>query len=128
MMKTNKLVGVLLAGSLTVLLLLTVASYLLFTPAVAASTLAGGAVAIINLLWQKRALGSMLNLTPAERPAASALVRFIIRISLTALALYFIITSHWFSLWGLLAGLSVTVLCLFGLTIYVAIQTKENES
>lgn len=128
MMKTDRLVFYLISASVTLMALLTAACYLLATPAAAISALAGGMVAIVNLLWQQRALGALLNLPPSDRPALSAVVRFTIRISLTALVLYLIVTSRWFSVWGLLAGLSVTVLCLFGLTIYVAIQTKENES
>lgn len=124
----DRIPSFLVIASLTLLLVVTLTGYLLFSPAVALSSLAGGTVAIVNLLWQRRALGALLTLTPAERPMASAMLRFMIRISLTALILLLIITSRWFSLWGLLAGLSVTVLCLFGLTIYLAIQTKENES
>lgn len=127
-MKTDNLATLLIGGSLILLALLAGISFFAFSTAVAVSATAGGVIAIINLLWQRRTLGSLLTLTPAERPVASAMVRFLIRISLTALALYLIITSRWFSVWGLLAGLSVTVFCLFGLTLYVAIQTKENES
>lgn len=127
-MKTDNLATLLIAGSLVLLLLLAGISFAVFSRPVAVSATVGGVIAIVNLLWQRRALGSLLTLTPAERPVASAMVRFLIRISLTAVALYLIITSRWFSVWGLLAGLSVTVLCLFGLTLYVAIQTKENES
>lgn len=127
-MKTGQLDTLLLVGSLVLLLILACGSFLLFDEAFATSAVTGGAIAIINLFWQKRALKSLLVLSPSERPATSAFVRFIIRISLTALALYLIITSRWFSVSGLLAGLSVTVVCLFGLTIYVAIQTKESKS
>lgn len=128
MMKTDSVVTFLVTGSLALLAVITLASYLLFSAPVAFSALAGGAVAIVNLLWQRRSLGILLALTPADRPVASAMIRLMIRLSLTALILYMVVTSRWFSLWGLLAGLSVTVLCLFGLTLYLAIQTKENES
>ena len=127
-MKTDSVVTFLVTGSLALLAVITLVSYLLFSTPVALSALAGGAVAIVNLLWQRRSLGILLALTPADRPVASAMIRLMIRLSLTALILYLVVTSRWFSLWGLLAGLSVTVLCLFGLTLYLAIQTKENES
>lgn len=127
-MKTDSVVTFLVTGSLALLAVITLVSYLLFSTPVALSALAGGAVAIVNLLWQRRSLGILLALTPADRPVASAMIRLMIRLSLTALILYLVVTSRWFSLWGLLAGLSVTVLCLFGLTLYLAIHTKENES
>lgn len=113
-------------GSLIILAVVTVSCFLFFSKAAAASSLAGGLIAVVNILWQRRSLGALLKLTPHDRPMFSAFVRFTIRISITAVVLYLIIISPWFSLWGLLAGLSVTVVCLFGLTLYVVIPSKER--
>lgn len=126
--REERLPRYLLAGSILILLIIAAVSVLFFSASVATSASAGGMIAIINLLWQRRSLGALLQLTPQDRPMLAALVRFIIRISLTAVVLYLVITSSWFSLWGLLAGLSVTVVCLFGLTLYVAISSKETSS
>lgn len=126
--REERLPGYLLVGSVACLLVIALVCFLFFSASVTASACAGGMIAIINLLWQRRSLGVLLQLTPQDRPMLSALVRFIIRISLTAVVLYGVITSAWFSLWGLLAGLSVTVVCLFGLTMYVAIPSKETSS
>lgn len=116
----------LLVSSLLTLLFIVGICVLLFTSSVALSAFAGGVVAIVNLLWQRKALSALLQLTPVDRPMLSALIRFFIRLSLTAVALYLIITAKWFSLWGLLAGLSAPVICLFGLTFYIALASKEN--
>lgn len=113
-------------GSLIILAVVTTTCFLFFSNATAVSSLVGGIIAVVNMLWQRRSLGALLKLTPHDRPMFSAFVRFILRMSLSAVALYLIIVSPWFSLWGLLAGLSVTVLCLFGLTLYVVIPSKER--
>jgi hypothetical protein len=124
--REERLPGYLVIGSLLILLVLAVVTGLFFSLSALFSALAGGGVAIVNLLWQRRALGALLQLTPLDRPMLSALVRFVIRISLTAVVLYLIVISPWFSIWGLLAGLSTTVICLFGLALYVAIPSKET--
>lgn len=124
----ERLPGYLLIGSLLILIVLATVTHLFFSMSATLSALAGGSIAIINLLWQRVALGALMQLTPLDRPMLSALVRFVIRMSLTAAVLYLIIMSPWFSIWGLLAGLSVTVICLFGLALYVAIPSKETSS
>jgi hypothetical protein len=116
----------LFVSSLLTLLFIVGVSVLLFTSSIALSAFTGGLVAIANLLWQRKALGALLQLTPLDRPLLATLIRFFIRLSLTAVALYLIITAKWFSLWGLLAGLSAPVICLLGLTFYIAIASKET--
>ena len=63
-------------------------------------------------------LQRILGLMPA-RPNLYAQLRFVLRIAVTGLVLYVIITSGWFSLAGLLAGLSVIVANIITLSIYV---------
>jgi hypothetical protein len=49
-------------------------------------------------------------------------MRFIARLTLMGVALYFLITSGWFSLAGLLAGLSVIVVNIIAISLYSAVR------
>jgi hypothetical protein len=52
-----------------------------------------------------------------------AQLRFVARFAATGLVLYVIITSGWFSLAGLLVGLSVIVVNIIALSLYSALRT-----
>jgi hypothetical protein len=77
-----------------------------------AGVLLGGAVAFINFVWLKR---SMLALTSAvaagaQTPPNTALVlRFFLRYALLAVVAYVIINSSAVSVYGLIAGLLLSV-------------------
>jgi len=83
--------------------------------------LAGGCIAIANFFWIRNVLQRILGQLPA-RPAAYAQIRFIGRLSITGLILYFIITSGLFSLAGLFVGLSVIVINIIALSLYSALR------
>jgi hypothetical protein len=78
----------------------------------ASGVLLGGAVALVNFMWLKR---SMLALTSAvaggaQTPANTALVmRFFLRYALLAIVGYVIINSSAVSVYGLIAGLLLSV-------------------
>ena len=84
--------------------------------------MAGGVIAVINFIWIRNVLQRLLGLLPSK-PNLYAQLRFIARISVTGAVLYFIITSGWFSLAGLLVGLSVIVANIIALSLYCALRT-----
>lgn len=117
----DNLFGVIIKGSLGLLLLLTVAGCLLFSNKTGLGVLAGGIIAIVNFLWMRNVLQRILGLMPAK-PNLYAQIRFLLRIGITGLCLYLLIISGWFSLAGLLVGLSVIVANITALSIYGALR------
>lgn len=117
----DNLFGVIIKGSLGLLTALTVAGCAFFSTRTGLGILAGGLVAIINFLWMRNVLQRILGLLPA-RPGLYAQIRFIARISITGLSLYLLIISGWFSLAGLMVGLSVIVANIIALSIYGALR------
>jgi hypothetical protein len=100
---------------------LTFAGFTLFSPKAGLGIMAGGIIAIINFLWLRNVLQRILGLLPA-RPNLYAQIRFVARISITGFCLYLIIVSGWFSLAGLLVGLSIIVANIIALSIYGALR------
>ncbi|MBI5483720.1 MAG: ATP synthase subunit I [Deltaproteobacteria bacterium] len=117
----DNLFGVIIKGSLGLLAALTVAGCAFFSTRTGLGILAGGFVAIINFLWMRNVLQRILGLLPA-RPGLYAQLRFIARISITGLFIYLLIISGWFSLAGLMVGLSVIVANIIALSIYGALR------
>ncbi|MDD5284758.1 MAG: ATP synthase subunit I [Desulfuromonadaceae bacterium] len=117
----DNLFGIIIKGSLGLLTVLTLAGYALFSAKTGMGILAGGIVAIINFLWMRNVLQRILGLLPA-RPGQYAQIRFVARISVTGFCLYLILVSGWFSLAGLLVGLSVVVANIIALSIYGAVR------
>lgn len=117
----DNLFGVIIKGSLGLLTFLTIAGCLFFSTKTGMGILAGGIVAIANFLWMRNVLQHILGLLPAK-PNLYAQIRFVARISITGLCLYLLIVSGWFSLSGLLVGLSVIVANIIALSIYGAVR------
>lgn len=117
----DNLFAVIIKGSLGLLAFLTLAGFVLFSVKFGLGAFAGGCIAIGNFLWIRNVLQRILGQLP---PKASqyAILRFIARLSITALLLYFIITSGWFSLSGLFIGLSVIVINVIALSLYSALR------
>ncbi len=103
-------------------LTLTVGCFLFSTAAVAFGIAAGAGIAILNFVWQRNIMQRVLGLQ-INRPAAYTTIRYLLRLCLTALLLYYILTSGLFSVTGLLVGLSVVVLLIIFCTAYFAIHT-----
>jgi hypothetical protein len=117
----ENLFGVIIKGSLALLTVLTGAGFVLFSSKTGLGILAGGVIAIINFLWMRNVLQRILGLLP-EKPNLYAQVRFVARISVTGFCLYLLIVSGWFSLAGLLVGLSIIVANIIALSIYGALR------
>lgn len=117
----DNLLEVIIKGSLVLMLLLTSGGWALFSPRVGLGALAGGSIAIMNFLMIRNALRRILGLLPANATTYAQL-RFIARLSVNAILLYFIITSGWFSLAALFVGLSVIVVNIIALSLYSAVR------
>ena len=118
----DNLFAVIIKGSLGLLAFLSLAGWALFSPQVGLGALAGGCIAIANFFWIRNVLQRILGQLPAKATMYAQL-RFVARLSLTGLILYFIITSGWFSLAGLFVGLSVIVLNIIPLSLYSALRS-----
>lgn len=118
----DNLFAVIIKGSLALLAVLSAAGFILFSVKAGLGVLAGGIIAVVNFAWLRNVLQRILGLMPA-RPDLYAQIRFVARIAVIGLVLYAIITSGWFSLAGLLVGLSVIVANIIALSIYSALRT-----
>jgi hypothetical protein len=118
----DNLFAVIIKGSLGLLAVLTIGGLVLFSGRSALGILAGGSIAILNFLWMRNALKRILGLLP-DNPQRYALMRYIGRITVTGFALYFVLTSGWFSLAGVLTGLSIIVVNILALSLYRALRT-----
>ncbi len=117
----DNLFRVIIRGSLVLLALLTIVGIVFFSTKTALGILAGGSIAIINFYWLRNVLQRILGLLPS-RPFLYSQIRFVARISITGFVLFFIITSGWFSLIGILVGLSVIVFNIIAISLYSAIR------
>ena len=117
----DNLFSVIIKGSLGLLTVLTFAGCVFFSQKTGMGILAGGIIAIVNFLWMRNVLQRILCLLPAK-PNLYAQIRFLARISITGFCLYLMIVSGWFSLSGLLVGLSVIVANITALSIYGALR------
>lgn len=117
----DNLFAVIIKGSLGLMALLSLAGWALFSPQAGLGALAGGCIAIANFFWIRNVLQRILGQPPAKATTYAQL-RFLARLSLTGLLLYFIITSGWFSLAGLFVGLSVIVINIIVLSLYSALR------
>jgi chromate transport protein ChrA len=83
----------------------------------------GGFISIINFHWRGHDLKKVFA-TLSERAKTRILSRFYIRFGITAVALYFIVTSDLVDVIGLLVGLS-TVLVNIILTAVMTLSKKN---
>ena len=118
----DNLFAVIINGSLGLLAVLTVGGLALFSGKVALGILAGGIIAIVNFLWMRNVLQRILGLLPINAQRY-ALMRYIARMTITGCALYYVLTSGWFSLAGVLTGLSIIVINILALSLYRALST-----
>lgn len=118
----DNLFAIIIRGSLGLLAVLAVGAFTLFSDTAALGVLAGGSIAIVNFLWMRNTLQRILGFLPANAQRY-ALMRYIGRMTVTGCALYFVLTSTWFSLAGVLTGLSIIVINIFSLSLYRALGT-----
>jgi hypothetical protein len=117
----DNLFAVIIKGSLGLLAFLTLTGWILFSARVGLGAFVGGCIAIGNFFWIRNVLQRVLGQLPAKA-TMYAQFRFVARLSLTGLALYYVITSGWFSLAGLFIGLSVIVINIIALSLYSALR------
>jgi len=117
----ENLFAVIIKGSLGLLSFLTLAGWALFSIQVALGALVGGCIAIANFFWIRNVMQRILG-QPSGKATLYAQMRFLARLTITGLLLYFIITSGWFSLAGLFVGLSVIVINIIALSLYSALR------
>jgi hypothetical protein len=118
----DNLFAVIVKGSAGLLLVLTLAGFAFFSVKTGLGVLAGGILALLNFVWMRNVLQRILGHLPA-RPGLYAQLRFVARLGVTGLALYLMITSGWFSLAGLLTGLSIIAATIIALSLYCAVRT-----
>lgn len=114
-----------IAGSIVLSIIFSVAGYLLIDWRTGLGIAAGGSIATLNFTWQRTIMQRVLGLE-LNRPTTYASFRYLLRLTITAILLYFILTSGFFSLTGLLVGLSVVVIMIVLCTGYFAIQHKGD--
>lgn len=118
----DNLFAVIIKGSLGLLAVLALGSLALFSGKAALGVLAGGVIAIVNFLWMRNVLQRILGSLPTNA-SRYALMRYIVRMTVTGCALYYVLTSGWFSLAGVLTGLSIIVANILALSLYRALRT-----
>jgi hypothetical protein len=118
----DNLFSVIIKGSLGLLAVLALGALVLFSGKAALGVLAGGGIAIVNFLWMRNVLQRILGLLPANAQQY-AMFRYIGRMTATGFALYIVLTTGWFSLAGVLTGLSIIVANIFALSLYRALRT-----
>lgn len=124
MINETKLPAVILQLSLLLLVVTSIIGCIAWSVPVGLSILAGGSIALLNFIWQRRTLRQVLSFQITSS-AAAVTVRYLLRLGLTAIALYFILTSGYFSVFGLLAGLSVIVAAIILITLYSAFHKGD---
>lgn len=103
---------------------------ILFIPALifapfkfALGILLGGFTSILNFYWMERGLRGIFTNT-AGNVKGPVMVKYYIRLALTAVVLYFLIANHTVNVIGLIIGLSVVVITIL-ITLIIALSKKN---
>jgi len=88
--------------------------------------LCGGLISIINFYWLYRNLLSVFS-KHLSRARSALMLRYYLRLTVTAIALYWIISRDLVDVIGLIAGLSIVVLNIVLTTIAVFAKKKPVE-
>ncbi|PKN70456.1 MAG: hypothetical protein CVU52_09005, partial [Deltaproteobacteria bacterium HGW-Deltaproteobacteria-10] len=103
---------------------------ILFIPALiltpfkfALGILLGGFISIINFFWMERGLRDLFSNT-SKNVKAPVMVKYYIRLALTAVVLYFLIANDTVNVIGLLIGLSVVVINII-ITLITTMAKKK---
>lgn len=100
---------------------------LIFTPfKFAMGILLGGFISIINFYWMERGLRGLFTDT-SKNVKGPVMVKYYIRLALTAVILYFLIANNTVNVVGLLIGLSVVVINIIVTTIITISKKKLTE-
>jgi hypothetical protein len=109
----------LVRGSLLLSLVLAIITALAVSPRFGASLFAGGVLATANFIWLRRGLEAVLQLNP-NTASRFATLRFLLRLSIMAAALYLLIVVLGADIFGVLLGLSMLVINIIILSIYLS--------
>lgn len=104
-------------GSWILLALLTLGGAVFGSLRFAASVLTGGVLAIANFYWLASVVKRLL-LLPAGQAGRFALLRYVLRLAVMAVAIWVLIVHFGIHLVGLIVGLSVLVLNIVALAVY----------
>jgi hypothetical protein len=85
--------------------------------------LLGGFISIINFYWMARSLSSIFR-NPSGNVKGPVMIKYYIRLALTAVVLYFLISSDTVNVIGLIIGLSVVVITIL-ITLIIALAKKN---
>jgi hypothetical protein len=103
---------------------------ILFIPALifapfkfALGILLGGFISILNFYWMERGLRGIFTNT-AGNVNGPVMVKYYIRLALTAVVLYFLIANHTVNVIGLIIGLSVVIINIL-ITLIIALSKKN---
>jgi ATP synthase I chain len=97
---------------------------LIFTPfKFALGILLGGFISILNFYWMERGLRGIFTNTTGN-VNGPVMVKYYIRLALTAVVLYFLIANHTVNVIGLIIGLSVVIINIF-ITLIIALSKKN---
>jgi len=121
----DNLLTVVVIGSILLSTALALSGFALYGHKTGYGIIAGAGIAIINFVWQRTIIQRVLGLH-INRPVAYTSVRYLLRLTVTAVLLYFILTSGLFSVTGLFVGLSVIVIMIAFCTVYFTIHHKGD--
>ncbi|AJE04549.1 ATP synthase subunit I [Geobacter pickeringii] len=114
----NNVFAAVTKGSWALLGLLTVTGYVLQSPRFAAGVAAGGTLALANYYWLMSILRRILHQQPTQ-PVRYAQVRYLLRLTLIAIALYLLIVRAHIDIMGLFVGLSIIAAVIVVLSFYM---------
>ncbi|SNB47585.1 ATP synthase I chain [Geobacter sp. DSM 9736] len=97
---------------------LTLGGMLIGTTHIAGSILCGGLIAITNYYWLASVLRRVLRM-PAGQAGRFAQVRYVVRLFLLGVVLWFLITTVQVHIPGLLLGLSLIVMNITAFALYL---------
>jgi hypothetical protein len=106
-----------------ILAVLVIPSFI-FTPfKFALGVLIGGFISIVNYYWLGRSLNAIFK-NPSGNVKGPVMVKYYIRLAITAVVLYFLISGNSVHVIGLLIGLSVVVINI--IVTMISIYSKKN--
>ncbi len=120
----NNIFAALNVCSWCLLALLTLAGLIFGSQRFAAGLAAGGILAILNYYWLRTILERVLSQRPGHA-GRFVQIRYVLRLALLALVIYWLITHGGIDIVGLLVGLSVIVIIIMALSIYMLTTKGE---
>jgi len=119
----DNLFTVLSAGSWLTVVLFSAVGLLFVSLPFAGGVVAGGLLVILNFYWLRSILGRFLKV-PGQRPVRFVQIRYVLRLAVMGLVIYYLLAHTGISIIGLVLGLSIVVINIFLLTIYYLFRHK----